>query len=93
MNLVKQQMFVNIITKNIDILNIDDVNPLCSKIIFHLKYNKILSKIGDDYFISILPVELSYIKKFIRKITYYTKDKSIAFFPVNEDIDIIIIYK
>lgn len=90
-------MFVNLIAKNIDILHLDDIVVgclfLCSEIVFHLKYNKILIKIKKDYIVSILPPELTHIKKFVRKITYILEDKTLVFYPVNNEIEKIIIFK
>ena len=86
-------MFVNIITKNDNLIKTENIDANCSKLIFHLKYNRCLSKFGTDYIISKIPLELLYVKKFIRKITYLTKEKILVFYPVNQDLNNIIIYK
>lgn len=93
MNIVREQMFVNIITKNNNLIETENIVSNCSKLVFHLKYNKCLSKCGNDYIISKIPLELLYLKKFIRKITYFTEEKILVFCPVNQDLDNVIIYK
>lgn len=93
MNIVKEQMFVNLIIKHAGLIKTENLNINCEQLIFHLKYNKCLSKIGDDYIISEVPDELLHIKKFIRKITYFTSSKMFTFYPNNQDIDSITIYK
>lgn len=93
MNIVKEQMFVNIMANKFDLFEFDILDEECSKIIFHLKYNKCLTKINDNYIITKIPLELYCMKKFIRKITYNIKDKKFILFPVNEDIKNVIIYK
>jgi hypothetical protein len=93
MNIVKEQMFVNLIAKQVDLIKTENLNINCSQLIFHLKYNKCLSKLGEDYIISEVPDELLHIKKFIRKITYFTIPRKFVFYPNNQDINNITIYK
>jgi hypothetical protein len=93
MNILKEQMYVNLITKQVDLIKTENLNINCEQLIFHLKYNKCLSKIGEDYIISEVPDELSHIKKFIRKITYFTFLRKFVFYPNNQDINNITIYK